>query len=133
MKRKKIGTNAIESSIRKLCGKGPGREEILELVLRNRINEKYKEMRKNRYNCIKIWRENDDILIQESILEGFLVIWSKEKMRYRRKLKEKLTKKIGWLEQKYQKKVTPLPDEYEGYSFKDKELGAEFDTPVIIL
>ena len=81
LKRKKIGTNAIESSIRKLCGKGPGRKEILELVLRNRINEKYKEMRKNRYNCIKTWRENDDILIQESILEGFLVIWSKEKMR----------------------------------------------------
>ena len=132
LRKKRIGTNTIENPIKKLCRKGSGREVILDVVLKNRIKDAYKEMRRNKYENTKAWREKDDILIQEGVLEGFLVTWTKEKMRYKKMMKDKMKKKITWLEKKYKKKETPLPDEYEGYSFKDQELGEEFKTSAIV-
>ena len=54
LRKKKIGTNAIENQIRKLCRDGSGREVILDIVMKNRINSAYKQMRTHRYENLKI-------------------------------------------------------------------------------
>ena len=89
LKRKGIGTNAIQHQIAKLCEKGEGREKILEIVMNYRIKAAHKEVRRLKYENNMIWRENDDVLIREGVLDGFLVIWAKEKTRYRQSTKLK--------------------------------------------
>ena len=127
--RRGIGTAEVEQLATKLCQKGKGRTSIVEIVMKNKIKDAHKEMRRLRYQNEKTWREEDDKLIREGILEGFLVMWHKEKMRWKKVLKEKRMKKIEWLTKKYKKKV-PLPDDYQGYNFKDVPLGEEFTTEV---
>ena len=104
----------------------------MEIVLKNRITQAHKDIRRLKYENQKVWRENDDILIQEGVLEGFLVMWTKEKMRYRENLKSLRKKKVKWLCKKYQKKKEPLPELYRGYVFKDQELGEEFQTQTVV-
>ena len=130
LKKRGIGTNAMEQLIGKLCYGGAGRTVILEIVLKNRIRTTYKELRRDRYRAEKTWREEDDLLIHEGVLDGFLVIWAKEKERWRKILKEQRKRKVEWLVKKYRKKEN-LPDEYKGYSFKDTYLGEEFDNETV--
>ena len=61
-----------------------------------------------------------------------MVLWTKEKMRYRENLKRKRKKKVKWLCKLYQKKKEPLPELYKGYVFKDQELGDEFQTETVV-
>ena len=132
LKQKRIGTNAIEHQIGKLCGKGSGREIILEIVLKNRIAEAHKEVRRRKYENTKTWREKDDVLIREGVLEAFLVVWAKEKMRYRQSLKKLKKKKVRWLCEKYKKRKEQLPEQYQGYKFKDQELGDSFQVQAVV-
>ena len=132
LKKKRIGTNAIENLLAKLCGKGTGRETILEIVLKNRIAEAHKEVRRMKYENLKTWREKDDILIREGVLEAFLVVWAKEKTRYRKSLKSQQKRKVKWLCKKYQKKKEPLPEQYMGYDFKDQDMGDDFRIETVV-
>ena len=132
LKRRRIGTNSIEHLINRLCHKGSGREMILDTVMKNRVSEAHKELRRSKYENQKIWRMNDDILIEEGVLEGFLVIWNKEKLRYRQELKELRKKKVKWLCKKFAKKKEPLPEQYKGYNFRDQELGDEFSNDTVV-
>ena len=94
LKRKGIGTNAIQHQIAKLCEKGEGREKILEIVMNYRIKAAHKEVRRLKYENMMTWRENDDALTREEVLDRFMVIWAKEKTRDRLKLKELRKKKV---------------------------------------
>ena len=70
LRRRKIGTNSMERLTEKLCG-GNGREAILEIVMKKKLKEAYKIRRKVKYERRRVWREEDDLLIKEGVLEGF--------------------------------------------------------------
>ena len=132
LKRKRIGTNSIEQLTKKLCCGGSGREAILKIVIKNRLKEAHKRCRKLKYENEKIWREQDEILIAEGVLEAFLVVWVKEKLRYRQALKEQRKKKVEWLSKKYRKREEKLPEQVMGYSFKDQDIGDEFNVDPVV-
>ena len=59
LNRRGIGTAAVEQLTARLCRNGKGRVCVVETVMKNKIRDAYKEVRKLRYQNEKIWREED--------------------------------------------------------------------------
>ena len=121
-----IGTESIERQCRKLCNEKSSNRKLVKIVMRSRIRNAYKDLRRNRYENNKIWREESKTLAHESILDEYMTIWSVEKEWIRSNLKTKRKKKIKWLMEKYKPNIV-IPDHYKGYSIKDQDLGNEFE------
>ena len=111
---KNIGTEPIERQCRKLCPRRSANRTLVMTVIKNRIKDAHKEMRKNKYENTKTWREERKILIEEGKIKEYTTIWLKEKEWMRKILKKRKQKKVEWLTKKYKPRIE-IPDEYEGY------------------
>ena len=87
-----LGTSEIMNNINKLYKneRGKTRNAIIRIIMKDKITQAHKELRKLKYNETKYWRENKPILQREGVNELYEEEWKKEKRR-----KEKCTKKGG--------------------------------------
>ena len=121
---KKVGNAETEELSRKICKDIKRRRKTLvAIVTRWRYNNSYKELRSEKKNQTKIWRECEPVIRRANKLAEYHAIWTKEKRRLKKMYKEKAEKKIKHLQDKYgDKQLTP--DEIEGIIIKDQRYGA---------
>ncbi len=133
LQRKGIGTTPVESLAGKLANnKEKVRRQLVKHTMTARLKDAHKDNRRKKYENKEVWKEEDTVLIREGVLEAFLVVWTKEKKRWKQKLRTQRKKKIKWLVDKYKRK-DDLPEHYEGYRYKDSVLGEEFQQQALVV
>ena len=123
-----LGTNEIMNNINKLYKneRGKTRNAIIRIIMKDKITQAHKELRKLKYNETKCWRENKPILQREGVNELYEEEWKKEKTSKREMYKEKRKSKIEWMKMKYENRDT-VPEEYQGVIIKDQDISNGFE------
>ena len=128
LRMKKIGNAETEELSKRICKEIKSRTRTLvNTVIQWKYEDSIKELRKEKYNQTKVWRECKPTLDRNNKTEEYNEIWIREKRRLKQKYKEKMEQKVKHLRQKYGYR-RELPDEVEGVIIKDQELPEEFES-----
>ena len=125
---KNIGNAETEELSQRTCKNIKSRTRtMVNIVTRWKYQDSFKELRKEKRNQTKIWRECKPVISRANKVQEYNEIWIKEKRRLKKKYKEKLEQKVKHLQEKYGSKRC-IPDEVEGVIIKDQELPEEFES-----
>ena len=122
-----IGTNDVENNVKRMLQDNEGsRRKVIRCVMRQKINNTKHELRNIKRRETKYWREIRPILLNNGIEIGFNRAWSKEKRTNRMMYKVTRKQKVEWLRCKHKNPGNYIPDEYNGITIKDQELGEDY-------
>ena len=116
MTKKKIGRTSLGRQCQSICRGLPisRKNTIVNRVMRWKLNDAKARMRRAQYLNTNEWRRSKHVIAAAGILQDFETIWSDEKSRIYRVLREKRKRKVAFLKQK-QKRTKEIPDEIEGH------------------
>ncbi len=123
-----IGTNDVENNVRKMLqdNNSSSRKKVVRCIMKEKINNAKQELRTIKRRETKYWRQIRPKIRHNGIERGFNQEWSKEKSLNRKMYKETRKQKVEWLSSKHDKRANDIPDEFNGITIKDQELGEEY-------
>ena len=130
LKRLRIGTGDVESSVRKTCSilSTARRVGVVMQIMRQKISDAFKDFKRLQLHDSKTWKKNKRAIPIE-IRCGYLNKWRRYTGEYKRSLVSHFKKRVDWLRNKWSHNTTPdVPDIVREVVVKDDELPAEFDS-----
>ena len=127
LKKIKVGTSTIEKLTTKLCNQLPEKrkETLKDLLLGWRITQARKNIRTEKYQNTKLWRQSKPIIEEENILHEYNMIWKEEKQRQYEYFKRAVKEKICFYRRKY-KKAVEIPDDIDDIIICEQNIPREY-------
>ena len=125
---KKVSNAETEELGKRICKTIKKRTRtLIGIITRWKYEDSFNELRNEKRNQTKVWRECEPIIRRANILDEYNQIWITEKGRLKEVYKRKLEKKVKHLVEKYGRKRV-IPDEVEGIIIKDQPIVEEFES-----
>lgn len=125
LKKEGVGTSSTENLTKRLCThqghkmKERVRDEIIKMVMRERVNDAYTELRKIRSEDNKIWRQCKRDIVGET-RRMYIHEWRIFISQMIKKLSHEAGKKVEFLMKKW-KRTEIIPDMYEDIVIENNE------------
>ena len=125
--RNKTATKGIHHMARKLCKTINGKRytQIVEIVMKEKVNDARKCVRREKYEEHEMWKEKRKILNENDVVWQYNDLWAEEKNRQFKMLRNKRKKKVSWLKKTLSKRKD-APAEYKNVIISDQVVTDEF-------